>query len=101
MSESPVESLEKAKESLEKDKVPALSGQESSHPFDTLRGTQSSMLQKVTMPDSFFKIVTNPNITVATRKVAWVSHLTSRSVRIDLPSLEEIPEVPFVTRLEF
>ena len=45
MSESPVETLEKLY-------VSASSGQGASHPFDTSRGTQNSMLQKVTMPDS-------------------------------------------------
>ena len=45
MTDSPVESLEK-------DIVLYLSGQRALHPFDTSRGALSSMLQKVTMPDS-------------------------------------------------
>ena len=45
ISESPVETLKKAI-------VLNLSGQRASHPFDTSRGALSSMLQKVTMPDS-------------------------------------------------
>ena len=45
ITESPVETLEKAI-------VLHLSGQRASHPFDTSRGALSSLLQKVTMPDS-------------------------------------------------
>ena len=45
MSESPVQTLENAS-------VPALSGQETSHPFDISRGMRSPMLQRVMMPDS-------------------------------------------------
>ena len=39
----------------------------------------------------------NLNIMVATRKGTWVSRLTSKSVRIALPSLKEIPEVSLIT----
>ena len=46
------------------------------------------------------KIHKNPNITVATRKGPWASHLTWRTVRIALQSLEEIPEVSLITRKE-
>ena len=46
------------------------------------------------------KIDRNPNITVATRKGPWVSRLTSRSICIALPCLEEIPDVSFITRQE-
>ena len=46
MSESPVETLEKAVGLR-------LFGQGESHPFDTSRGTRNSMLQKVTLTDSF------------------------------------------------
>ena len=42
----------------------------------------------------------NPNILVATGKGPWASRLTSRSIHIALSSLEEIPEVSFVTREE-
>ena len=45
MSESPVETLEKGL-------GPDSCGQEASYPFDTSIGMRSSMLQKVTMPDS-------------------------------------------------
>ena len=45
MSESPVETLEKAV-------VLCLIWTGASHPFDTSRGTLNSMLQKVMMPDS-------------------------------------------------
>ena len=45
MSESPVQTLENAS-------VSDLSGHETSHPFDILRGMGSPMLQWVTMPDS-------------------------------------------------
>ena len=45
MSESPVETLEKAL-------FPHFIQEEAAHPFDSSRGMQSSMLQKVTMPDS-------------------------------------------------
>ena len=45
MSESPVETLEKAV-------GPASSGQGESYHFDTSRGTLNYMLQKVTMPYS-------------------------------------------------
>ena len=46
------------------------------------------------------KIDRNPNITVATRKGHLVSSLTSRSMAMALPSLEEIPEVSLLTRQE-
>ena len=46
------------------------------------------------------KIDRNPNITVAARKGPWVSRLTLRTVHIDLPGLEEIPDVSLVTRQE-
>ena len=55
------------------------------------------MLQKLIIPD-FFKIENNPNIPVPTGKGHWVSRLTSKSVRIALPSLEGIPEVSLITR---
>ena len=45
MSESPVETLEKAI-------VLNVFWQRASHPFETSRGVLSAMLQKVTMPDS-------------------------------------------------
>ena len=48
----------------------------------------------------FLKIDRNPKITVETRKVHWVSSLTSKSVCISLPSLQEISEVSLVTRQE-
>ena len=48
----------------------------------------------------FLKITKNPNITVATRNGPWVSSLTLRSIRIALPSLEEIPELSLLTRQE-
>ena len=37
--------------------VSASSGQGASYPFDTTRGTQNSMLQKVTMPDFSWKSI--------------------------------------------
>ena len=46
----------------------------------------------------FLKMDRNPNITVPNRKWALLSCLTSRSVRIVLPSLVSIPEVSIVTR---
>ena len=46
MSESPVETIEQPL-------VPTSSGQQASHPFETSRGTRSTMLQKVMMPDCF------------------------------------------------
>ena len=61
MSESPVETLEKAVGLRS-------SGQGESYHFDSSRGTRNSMLQMVTMPDSFLKMDRNPNIIVPTRK---------------------------------
>ena len=40
----------------------------------------------------------NTKMSVATRKGYLVSSFTSRSTQIAMPSLEEIPEVPLVTR---
>ena len=48
----------------------------------------------------FLYIVRNPNITVLTRKWCSVSRLTSRSVRIVLPSLVYIPVISIITRQE-
>ena len=42
----------------------------------------------------------NPTISVENRKERLVSHMTSRSVCILLPSLVSIPEVSVVTRQE-
>ena len=42
----------------------------------------------------------NPNIIVGNAKGPWVSRLTSKSIRMALPSLEEIPEVCLITRQE-
>ena len=46
----------------------------------------------------YLKMNRNPNITVPTRKWALVSCLTSKSIRIVLPSLVYIPDVSIVTR---
>ena len=46
----------------------------------------------------FFNIVTNPNITVSNRKRDLNSHLTSRSVCILLPRLVYIPELSLILR---
>ena len=46
----------------------------------------------------FFNIVRNPNITVSNRKTDLKSHLTSRSVRIFLPRLVYIPELSLIPR---
>ena len=48
----------------------------------------------------FLKMDRNPNITVPTRNWTSVYWLTSRSVRIVLPSVVYIPEVSIVTRQE-
>ena len=47
----------------------------------------NSSASKVDNAWQFLNIVSNPNITVPTRKWLSVPHLTSRSVRIFLPSL--------------
>ena len=44
------------------------------------------------------KIDRNPNITVATRKVPWLSWFTSIIVFIALPNLKEIQAMSHVTR---
>ena len=44
------------------------------------------------------KIDRHPNITVQTRKRDLNAHLTFRSVRIELPLLVYIPEVPLILR---
>ena len=46
----------------------------------------------------FFNIVRHTNITVSNRKSDLNSHLTSRSVRIVLPSLVYIPELSLIPR---
>ena len=46
----------------------------------------------------FFNIVRNPNITVSNRKRDLDSHLTSRSVCIFLPRLVYIPELSLIPR---
>ena len=46
----------------------------------------------------FFNIVRNPNITVSNGKTDLNSHLTSRSVRIVLPRLVYIPELSLIPR---
>ena len=46
----------------------------------------------------FFNIVRNPNITVSNRKRDLNSHLTSRSVCISLPRLVYIPELSLIPR---
>ena len=46
----------------------------------------------------FFNIVRNPNITVSNRKRDLNSHLTSRSVCINLPCLGYIPELSLIPR---
>ena len=93
MSESPVETLEKAL-------GPHLFQQEASHPFDTLRGTRSSILQMVTKPDSSSKLIGIPiSLWQLEREpgspTSPIAHL---SVPIALPSFKEIPEVSLVTR---
>ena len=52
----------------------------------------------LTMPDNFFNIVRNPNITVSNRKRDLYSHLTSRSVRIVLPYRVYILELSLIPR---
>ena len=46
----------------------------------------------------FFNIIRNPNITVSNRKRDLNSHLTSRSVCIFLPCLVYIPELSLIPR---
>ena len=46
----------------------------------------------------FFNIVRNPNITVSNRKRDLTSHLTSRSIRIVLSRLVYIPELSLIPR---
>ena len=46
----------------------------------------------------FFNIVRDPSITVSNRKRDLNSHLTSRSVRIVLPRLVYIPELSLILR---
>ena len=46
----------------------------------------------------FFNIVRNPNITMSNRKRDLKSHLTSRSVRIVLPRIYYIPELSLIPR---
>ena len=58
------------------------------------------MLQKGDDALLLLKIDRNPNITVATRKVPWVSRFTSITVFIALPSLKEIQPMSHVTRYD-
>ena len=51
-------------------------------------------------PWLFLKMDRNPNITLPTRKLTSVSCLTSRSVRVVLPSVDYVHEVSIVTRQE-
>ena len=93
MSESPVETLEKALEFhlIWREGLTSLGHLERNTEFNDSKGEDACLL---------LKIDRNPNITVATRKGCWVSRLTSRSIRIALPSFVEIPEVSLITRQE-
>ena len=93
MSESPVETLEKAL-------VPCLIlGRVLTSILHLERHVEFSASEE----DNawlLLKIDRNPNITVATGKGHSVCRLMSRRVPIAMPSLEEIPEVSLVTRQE-
>ena len=91
MSESPVESLEKALglHFLSKMGLTCLWQQESHVEFNASNFDDAWQ---------FFNIVRNPNITVSNRKRDLKSHLTSRSVCNFLPRLVYIPELSLILR---
>ena len=91
MSESPVETLEKALgfPFLSKMELTCL-WQPESHGEFTASNFDDGWL--------VFNIVRNPNITVSNRKRDLNSHLTSRSVCIFLPRLVYIPELSLIPR---
>ena len=93
MSESPVETLQKALglHLISKRGLTNLCQFESHVEF-----TASNVVDAW----QFLNIVRNPNITLSNGKWSSVSLLTSRSVRIVLRSLAEIPDVSIVSRQE-
>ena len=93
MSESPVQTIEKAlgPHLLWTGGLTSLGQLKRQAEFTASKGDDAWQL---------LKIDRNPKITVATRKGHSVSQLTSRSVRIAVPSLEDIPDVSFITRQE-
>ena len=93
MSESPVETLEKAP-------APCLIWIGSLISLSHLKGHMEFNASKGDNARLFLKIDWNPNITAATRKGCSVPRLTSRSVHIALPGLLEIPELSLIARQE-
>ena len=93
MDESPVQTLEKApvQRLIWTGGLTSLSHLERHEEFNASKGDNALL---------FLKTDRNPSITVATRMGPWVSRITSRSICIALPSVEEIPEVALVTRQE-
>ena len=93
MPESPVETLEKAL-GLHLIWTMGLTS------FWHLERLAEYTASKVDDARHFLNIVTYPNITVPTRKWPSVSCLTSRSVRIVLPSVVLIRDISIITRQE-
>ena len=93
MSESPVETLEKAlvPRLISTGGLTSLWQLERDAEFNVSKGDNAWVL---------LKIYRNPNIPVATGKGPWVSSLTLRGIPIALPSLEENTEVFLATRQE-
>ena len=91
MSESPVETLEKAlgPRLIYTGGLTSLSELERHVKFNASKGDNARLL---------FKVDRNPTIPVATGKGPWVSCLTWRGVPIALPSLEENPKVSLSSR---
>ena len=91
MSESPVETLQKALglHFISKRGLTCLWKLESQVEFNASNVDDAWL---------FFNIVTNPNINVSSRKRDLKSHLTSRSVRIVLQRLVYIPELSLIPR---
>ena len=91
MSDSPVETLEKALGLHFISKMGLIClWQVESHVEFTASNFDDAWL--------FFNIVRDPNITVSNRKRDLNSHLTSRSVCIFLPRLDYIPELSLIPR---
>ena len=93
MSESPVETLEKALSPrlIWTEVLTSIRHLERHSEFNASKGDDARL---------FFKIDRNPNIPVATGNGHWGSRITLRTFPIVLTSIEEIPEVSLETRQE-
>ena len=92
MSESPLETLEKAK-------VLISSAQRATYPFETSRGALSSMLQKVTMPDYSRKLIGIPIQLCQLKGTLGLPALLQK--RLYFPAKHSLlPEVSVITRQE-